>query len=286
MNPFRQAGLEGPPSPEAEQRLHYYLRLKLRDLGCPVPPDRDDDPLSELMAGLLSLNREKDRLPSSYLCPVDSRLQTFLYDYLQEVMVPPRLPGRTLVLDRYGLARLLSLPPDRDEYQSDIVETYRLRQGVLHNPKSDRRTTEGIFHVTEGGLPIPDDKRAVPKVVFGNLLRWAFSPPNALLRLPYTSTQLNQAECFVSLLLRPVICPEAPGFVSEKSMEIRFFAPGNLVGNLDFVESIFGNAGDPFLPENDAGLDPDHWSGHTGCVVLAPHLTGVTKKDAGLPPWE
>jgi hypothetical protein len=38
-------------------------------------------------------------------------------------------------------------------------------------------------------------------------------------------------------------------------MEIRFFAPGNLVSNLDFVESIFGNAGDPFLPENDAGLD-------------------------------
>ena len=29
-------------------------------------------------------------------------------------------------------------------------------------------------------------------------------------------------------------------------MEIRF-APGNLVSNLDFVESIFGNAGDPFL---------------------------------------
>ena len=32
-------------------------------------------------------------------------------------------------------------------------------------------------------------------------------------------------------------------------MEIRFFAPGSLVSNLDFVESIFGNGGDPFLPE-------------------------------------
>ena len=69
-------------------------------------------------------------------------------------------------------------------------------------------------------------------------------------------------------------------------MEIRFFAPGSLVSNLDFVESIFGNAGDPFLPENDAGLDPDHWTGHTGCVVLAPHLTAVRKKDVGLPSWE
>ncbi|MGV8096513.1 MAG: hypothetical protein AB2L24_32045 [Mangrovibacterium sp.] len=36
-------------------------------------------------------------------------------------------------------------------------------------------------------------------------------------------------------------------------MEICFMAPGNLIGNLDFVESIFGNAGDPYLPENDAG---------------------------------
>ena len=27
------------------------------------------------------------------------------------------------------------------------------------------------------------------------------------------------------------------------------------MSNLDFVESIFGNAGDPYLPENDAGVD-------------------------------
>ena len=66
-------------------------------------------------------------------------------------------------------------------------------------------------------------------------------------------------------------------------MEIRFFAPGNLVGNLDFVESIFGNGGDPFIADNDAGLDPAHWSGHTGCVILAPHLIGTTKKELGLP---
>ena len=69
-------------------------------------------------------------------------------------------------------------------------------------------------------------------------------------------------------------------------MEVRFFAPGNLVSNLDFVESIFGNAGDPFLPENDAGLDVEHWTGHTGCVILAPHLTQVTKQAVGLPAWD
>ena len=66
-------------------------------------------------------------------------------------------------------------------------------------------------------------------------------------------------------------------------MEVRFFAPGNLVSNLDFVESIFGNAGDPFIAENDAALDPAHWTGHSGCVILAPHLMGTTKKELGLP---
>jgi len=62
-------------------------------------------------------------------------------------------------------------------------------------------------------------------------------------------------------------------------MEIRFFAPGGLVSNLDFVESIFGNAGDPLLPDNDAALDVEHWTGHTGCVILAPHLIELTKKE-------
>ena len=113
---------------------------------------------------------------------------------------------------------------------------------MLHNPSKDRRTTQGVFHVAEGGLPIPDDKLAVPKRVFARLLQEAFQPPRELLRLPFTSSQEEQAECFVTLLLRPIVCPEVPGFMSQKSMEVRFFAPGNLVSNLDFVETIFGNA--------------------------------------------
>ena len=68
-------------------------------------------------------------------------------------------------------------------------------------------------------------------------------------------------------------------------MEIRFFAPGGLISSLDFVERIFGNAGDPYLPENDSGLDASHWTGHTGCVILAPHLPTMTKKEVGLPRW-
>lgn len=52
---------------------------------------------------------------------------------------------------------------------------------------------------------------------------------------------------------------------------------------MDFVESIFGNGGNPNLAEFDAALDISHWSGHTGCVILAPHLVTLTKKELGLP---
>jgi hypothetical protein len=33
-------------------------------------------------------------------------------------------------------------------------------------------------------------------------------------------------------------------------------------------------------------LDVEHWTGHTGCVLLAPHLTSVTKKQLGLPHYD
>ena len=37
---------------------------------------------------------------------------------------------------------------------------------------------------------------------------------------------------------------------------------------------------------SDASLAPETWTGHTGCVILAPHLTALTKKELGLPAWE
>jgi len=277
------------PNPTAfvntEAKLAAYINVKLALLGCVPVPGASDTEVTDVASALVARYRETERLLSNYLSPVDHRIQTFLFDYLQDVPVA-KLPYQTLVLDRPGLARMLSLPWGRDVFVSDIVRSYRVKQGVLHNPKSDRRTTQGIFHVAEGGLPMPDDKVSVPKAVFGKMLGLALAPPRELLRLPFTSAQPEPAECFVTLLLRPVVCPEVPGFTPEKTMEVRFFAPGNLVGNLDFVESIFGNAGDPYLPENDAGLDAEHWTGHTGCVILAPHLVTVTKNVAGLPHWD
>ena len=276
----------GTPQGRPDATFIEGINLRLAMTGCPVFGGGAASAFPGLAAPMFSRQKETMRLLADYLCPADWRIDHFLRDYLYDTGVTVTWPTRTFVLDSPGLARALSLPPDGDDFASDIVSSYRLAQGVLHNPANDRRTTQGVFHIAEGGLPIPDDKRAVPKLVFGRLLNLALTPPAELLRLPFTSTQEAQAECFVSLLLRPVVCPAVPGFTEEKSMEIRFFAPGTLVSNLDFVESIFGNAGDPFLPENDAGLDVEHWTGHTGCVILAPHLVRATRKSLGLPHWD
>ncbi|WP_167146935.1 hypothetical protein [Actinomyces sp. ZJ308] len=262
------------------------IALRLELLGISAPAQVEQSEADRLMSPILARQRELSRRLAHRPCAADQRIQTFLDSYLEGAAATPQLPRSTFVLDQPGLARALSLPADSTSFTSDYVESYKVLGGVLHNPRNDRRTTAGVFHVAEGGLPIPDDKIAVPRDVFARLLAHAVEAPEDLLTLPWASGQEDPARCFVSLLLRPVVVPEVPGFSAERSMEIRFIAPGGLVSNLDFVEGIFGNGGDPYLPENDASLAPESWTGHTGCVILAPHLTTLTKKELGLPSWE
>ncbi len=282
-----QLGLD-PETADAtygQQSLLEYVNLKLTSIGQPIFGDLASSDFFGLSKSLIENYQEKSRLLSNYLPPCDHRIQEFIVDYFSDLEPSevPQLPSNTLVLDRHGIARTLSLPAKGDHFSSEIIDSYRIHQGILHNPKSDRRTTKGVFHVAEGGLPIPNDKKAVPLIAAARLLRKALQSPEQQSILPYLANENEQAKAWVSLLLRPVVLPEVAGFCPEKTMEVRFFAPGNLVSNLDFVESIFGNGGDPFIAENDTALDPEHWTGHSGCVILAPHLIGTTKKELGLP---
>ncbi|QEN05999.1 hypothetical protein EW093_15265 [Thiospirochaeta perfilievii] len=284
MRVNRDFGIEvNPLGSENIDKYIKYINMKLASMGLPYFEGKDDEELKTAW-DLIEHFREKDRLLSTHLSPADTRIQNFLDSYLNDLDdKTERLPSNTFVLDKHGLARVLSLPVDKDEFKTELVSSYRIKQGVVHNPKNDRRTTKGSFHVVEGGLPVPFDKKEVPKVAFSRILKSALNPGSEFKKLPFTSSQEKHAETFVSLLLRPIVCPEIPGYTEEKSMEIRFFAPGNIVCNLDFVESIFGNGGDPLLPENDAALNPKNWTGHTGCVILAPQITKLKKKDLGLP---
>ncbi len=268
-----------------------YINLQLAALGQPLFVDNrtedslTDDNLMSLTEGLISSFREKSRLLTDHLSPADTRIQNFLNDYLKDVDadVTYNLPNNTFVLNQPGMAREVSLPGDADTFKNDLVSSYRVKQGILNNPRHDKRTTKGTFHIVGGALPVPLDKKEVPKIAFAHMLQAALSPDADMNTLPFTSNQEDKAKTMVSLLLRPVVCPEVKGVISEKSLEVRFFAPGCLVSNLDFVENIFGNAGDHNLAENDSALDIEHWTGHTGCIILAPQLSRLKKKDIGLP---
>ncbi len=265
--------------------LQSIIRLQLMALGY----DTGSATAGTLLAkNILANYRETLRLLKDYRCPIDRRIENFLADCCRQagVSATPRLPSDTFVLATAGMARELALPMEADYFETRWLKSYRVRNGVLHNPRSDRRTTKGTFHIADVGLPVPADKIAVPVSTFMALFNEALKPPSELAVLPYTVRFTNPAHLFCSLLLRPLVCPATPSDPVEKRMEIRFFAPGSLVANLDFVEEIFGNAGDPMLPENDAALDVEAWSGHTGCVILAPHLVSLTKKKVGLPSWE
>lgn len=283
------------PSEKDRRDMIQYTNLQLATLDQPQFQDENDattkysnEKFQSLTQDLIASFREKSRLLSNYLCPADYRIQNFINDYLSDIQFDKsyQIPYNTFILNSPGLAREVSLPPNGNEFKSELVSSYRVKQGILNNPIHDRRTTKGTFHIVRGGLPVPPDKKEVPKMAFAHLLHAALNPPDELSILPFTANQKDKAKVLVSLLMRPIVSPEVKNFSSEKTMEIRFFAPGSLVSNLDFVETIFGNAGDPTLSENNAELDTEHWTGHTGCIILAPQMLKLKKKDIGLPHCE
>ncbi|WP_439128196.1 hypothetical protein [Polaribacter sp.] len=280
---------------ESRKDIIQFTNLQLAALGEPTFKDKENSNVQycnpkfeELTGGLIKSIQEKSRLLANHHCPADTRIQNFINDYLKDVDVniSYALPNNTLILSKKGQARETSLPPDGNSFESDLVKSKRLKQGILNNPLHDKRTTKGTFHIVEGDLPVPLDKKEVPRVVLAHFLNAAFNAPDNLKVLPFTDSQKDKAKVMVSMLLRPIVCPEVKGVISEKSLEVRFFAPGNLVSNLDFVESIFGNAGDPTIAQNDAALDTEHWTGHTGCIILAPQLLTLKKKEIGLPHFD
>ncbi|MBK5262903.1 MAG: hypothetical protein JJE17_10105, partial [Peptostreptococcaceae bacterium] len=278
------------PINTSEDRIKY-INFKLASLGLPIYHSNDlnhtsSEYLIELFEDIIKDYKEKTRMANVNEVGIYDRIDNFFKSYFQENPSTPRVPEKSLILDHYGLAREMSLPPDGNTFYNEYISSYRIKQGILNNPKNDRRTTKGSFHIVEGGLSIPYDKKAVPKEIFLKLYEAAVNPPEELKLLPFTANQKEKVKTFVSLMLKPIVSPIVPGALTEKTMEILFMAPGSLISSLDFVESVFGNAGDPTFHGNDSGLDVEGWTGHTGYILLAPHLNKIRKIDLGLPDYE
>ncbi|HYE69796.1 MAG TPA: hypothetical protein VEA58_14360, partial [Anaerovoracaceae bacterium] len=274
----------------SEDRIKY-INFKLASLGLPIYRSNDTDEANgtyfiDLFEDIIKDYKEKTRMVDVNEVGIHKRINQFLSAYFYDSTTPPKGVADSLTLDHYGLAREMSLPPDGNTFSNEYISSYRIKQGVLHNPRNDRRTTEGSFHIVEGGMAIPYDKKAVPKEAFVKLYQSAIKPPDELKILPFTINQAQPAKTFVSLMIKPIVSPKVQGVLEEKTMEILFVAPGSLVSNLDFIESVFGNMGDPSFHNNDSGMDVDNWSGHTGYILLAPHLTTMKKVDLGLPHYK
>ena len=138
--------------------LFEYVNMRLSAAGEPVFGNENEYPVLEMAMPLLENYRDFVKRYSFMYCPADQRIMNFMQEYLDDVLEDretlPSRPHKTFVLDRFGTARMLSLPPDKDTQSNNLVHSYRVRQGILNNPKSDRRTTAGVFHVAEGEEPV------------------------------------------------------------------------------------------------------------------------------------
>ncbi|MDD1618413.1 MAG: hypothetical protein LUQ52_02625, partial [Methylococcaceae bacterium] len=163
-SPVIPTGLNFASQKQLEELQH--INLQLAALGRPTCEVEGDQQYLKIADSLLKNYSQQRRLLAKYRCPADQRIQDFLNAYLYENGLDTSIciPGETFVLERKGLARELSLPFQHNEFHSAYVDSYRMmqRQGVLHNPQNDRRTTKGVFHIVAGGLPVPADKNEVP----------------------------------------------------------------------------------------------------------------------------
>ena len=111
--------------------LLRYINLKLVALGQPSSQSTADPYFLEIAGPLLRNYYQKDQLLGDRLCPADTRIQEFLDSYLKDVAPggAARLPSNTFVLDRPGLARVMSLPPSADEFASSVSAVLPHRAG-------------------------------------------------------------------------------------------------------------------------------------------------------------
>jgi hypothetical protein len=261
--------------PEAEQAGAEVINL--------------EESTKELLKAIAERNQEN---PATYC---ETKINKFLQVFFRGTSVLSKLIlPKSINLNYRGTAELASLPEDGQVFENSVVTSYRLfnGQGILHKPIKDKRTTAGIFHVAEGGFLIPDDKKGVPPETSARLVAAALNPgwrpgdtgeldsAADLMKLPWD----NQTQAMVSCTIRPVVSPKIEGVTDSKYMEIQVYAPAGLTANVDFLQKVFTEPGtDAF---KDAGLDIERFSGHSGCIIFAPHLIHLTKKELGLPHYD
>jgi len=231
-------------------------------MGQPTSRSTADPYSLEVAMPLLRNHYQKDLLLGDMLCPADARIQAFLDNQLAATCVAgvPRLPSSRSSWTGPGVARVMSLPARGDQHRLAVLAVVPHRAGRAAQSKSDRRTTQGVFH-RRGRAAGADRQDHSAEKGLRTLLERALDRRRACWRCPSPRTSNSRPGCSCRCCCAPIVCP-ATGSEPEKRMEIRCFAPASLVSNLDFIEAIFGNGGDPYLPKRcragRAALDRPH----------------------------
>ena len=110
-------------SADEEERLREFVNLKLAARGHDIVGSEEDYPFLDLGRSLIASFQEKTRLLSDYLCPVDQAIHDYLAKTLGDTESPALVPAGALVLQRHGIGRMLSLPPDQHVSKSSIFSS-------------------------------------------------------------------------------------------------------------------------------------------------------------------
>ena len=284
MDLERSVGLKADGTvalPERQVAVRLLL-LKLAAMGAQIPAQLGDQDALHLAGDLFARYREQSRLLSEHLCPADRRIQQYIDRLVAAAGSTERvrLPADTLILDRYGLARELSLPLDGDVWHNELVSSYRARQRRAAQPR------ERPPHHRRGSSTSP---RAACR---SRRTRWPCRSPPSLRLLRRRACARRRAAAaavhrrlaragarrFVSLLLRPLVCPAVPGVTPEKRWRSASSRPAAWCPTSTSSRASSATPATPTCPRTTPALDVEHWTGHTGCVILAPHLTRLTQE--------
>ena len=163
-----------PGDPSAET-LRDYINLKLAARGFEIVGDEKDYPFLQMGRSMLANFRERVRLLADYRCPADERIHGFLKQHLSDCAdaisdLPSLVPHGALVLERHGFARMLSCRRTATSSGPASSRSYRVAQGVCHNPAKRPPHHRGRLPRRRGRSASPGDKKAVPKATFARLL--------------------------------------------------------------------------------------------------------------------
>lgn len=132
------------PTGTKDERMKY-INFKLAAMGLPpyAQNAKSDDHFIEVFDDIIKDYREKTRRVDINDIGIHKRINMFFSRYFEGSSLVPRVVENHFTLDHYGLAREMSLPPDQNEFANEYINSYRIKQGILNNPKNDRRTTKG-----------------------------------------------------------------------------------------------------------------------------------------------